>query len=171
MTTPTDDDARRALRQAPPDDGLMVRAAIAFVALPGVIAFAIPLGIARFMPSRSTGFARSGLLELVLGVIVLLWCARDFYVHGRGTLAPWSPPAVLVRTGLYQWTRNPMYVGVLLIVIGWALSLRSSPIAGYAAGLALLFHLRVIFGEEPWLARTYGADWAEYRKRVPRWIL
>ena len=149
----------------------MARAIFAFVALPGVIAFAIPLLIARVRPSGSQGFARSGLLEFVIGLVVLVWCVRDFYVHGRGTLAPWSPPSTLVRTGLYQWTRNPMYVGVLLIVIGWALGLRSSPIALYAAILALIFHLRIVFGEEPWLAKTYGPDWAEYRKRVPRWLL
>ena len=67
--------------------------------------------------------------------------------------------------------RNPMYVGVLLIVIGWALGLRSSPIGRNAIILAVLLQLRVVFGEEPWLAKRYGADWAEYRKRVPHWVL
>jgi protein-S-isoprenylcysteine O-methyltransferase Ste14 len=157
--------------QPPPPAGLLARALIAFAALPGIVAFALPLLIARARPSGSPGFARSGLLELVLGSCMLLWCVRDFYEHGRGTLAPWSPPSALVRTGLYQWTRNPMYVGVLLIVIGWALGLRSSPIGVYALILAVLFHLRVVFGEEPWLAKTFGADWAEYRNRVPRWVL
>jgi protein-S-isoprenylcysteine O-methyltransferase Ste14 len=152
-----------------PQDGLLLRATIAFAALPGVVAFALPLVIAT-TTVRTAGFARAGLVELALGVAVLGWCVRDFYVHGRGTLAPWAPPMTLVRTGLYSWSRNPMYLGVLLIAAGWAIGFRSQPLTVYTAVLAVLFHLRVVFSEEPFLLRTFGDAWAEYRKRVPRWV-
>lgn len=152
-----------------PATSLLVRAIIAFVALPGIVAFGLPLVFVRFT-AHSPGFARAGLLELVLGVAILFSCVRAFAVSGRGTLAPWSPPVALVRDGLYKWSRNPMYIGVLLIVAGWALGFRSQVLWIYVAALAVAVHLRVVLGEEPYLARTYGDAWIEYRKRVPRWV-
>ncbi len=101
---------------------------------------------------------------------MLVWCVWDFYIRGRGTLAPWDPPQALVRDGIYKYSRNPMYVGVLAIVVGWAIGFRSSTLAFYAVCLAAAFHLRIVFAEEPLLARTHGAAWVEYRDRVPRWF-
>ena len=146
-----------------------MRAIVALVALPGIVAFALPLAVVRFT-EHSPGFARAGLLELALGVTILLSCVRAFYVSGRGTLAPWFPPVTLVRDGLYKWSRNPMYIGVLLIVAGLALGFRSQVLWIYVAVLAVAVHLRVVFGEEPFLARAYGDAWTDYRKRVPRWV-
>jgi protein-S-isoprenylcysteine O-methyltransferase Ste14 len=102
--------------------------------------------------------------------VILGWCVRDFYVLGKGTLAPWDPPKRLVVLGLYRYSRNPMYVGVLCIVIGWALGFRSQSLAIYAASLLVLFHLRVVFFEEPFLARTHGAEWDRYKASVRRWL-
>jgi len=71
---------------------------------------------------------------------------------GKGTLAPWSPPANLVIVGLYRYTRNPMYVAVMLILVGWSVSFGLRGLYVYAAFVAIAFHLRVVLGEEPWLA-------------------
>ena len=60
-----------------------------------------------------------GLLVMFLGTVVLGWCIRDFYISGKGTLAPWDPPRKLVVMGLYRYVRNPMYIGVLILVAGW----------------------------------------------------
>ena len=148
----------------------MIRAIFAFIALPGIVAFVIPIVVARV--TRVAGpFARAGLLELVLGSAILLWCAREFHVNGHGTLATWAPPTTLARGGLYRWSRNPMYIGVLLILIGWALGFNSSLLWAYTAVLAIAFHLRVILSEEPHLARMFGDEWKVYKKRVPRWVL
>jgi protein-S-isoprenylcysteine O-methyltransferase Ste14 len=145
------------------------RAVLAFVALPGIVAFAIPLWLVR-----SDSGARRGhwldLFPLVAGCLLLLWCVRDFYVTGKGTLAPWSPPRHLVSVGLYRYSRNPMYLSVNLILLGWAAYFWSPVLLMYALAVALGFHLRVIFGEEPWLARTHGEEWQRYKERVPRWL-
>jgi len=101
---------------------------------------------------------------------VLVWCTVVFYVSGRGTLAPWSPPQKLVAVGPYRISRNPMYVGVTLILSGWAVLFWSFTLTVYSALVLLAFHIRVIVGEEPWLQRTFGADWESYRARVPRWL-
>jgi len=146
------------------------RALLAFVALPGVVAFAAPLLLAWLDP-KARGFEPLALIPLVGGVFLLLWCVRDFYVSGKGTLAPWAPPRNLVVVGLYRWSRNPMYVAVLLVLLGFAIAFRSRQLLGYALVVGVAFHLRVVFGEEPWLARTHGEAWQRYRERVPRWLI
>ena len=105
------------------------------------------------------------------GIVGLFACVRAFYVEGRGTLAPWSPPKHLVVSGLYRYSRNPMYVSVVLILWGWAAGFHSRALAIYVAAVMVAFHLRVVFGEEPWLARTHGEAWHRYKAAVPRWLV
>lgn len=147
--------------------GLFWRALTAFLVLPGMVAFLVPW----LLRPPSARFHSIGLVPLSLGTFLLLWCVRDFYVAGRGSLAPWAPPERLVIVGLYRLCRNPMYVAVLTILCGWALTFHSGALWTYAACLAVAFHARVVLVEEPWLARTHGAAWDAYRARVPRWLM
>lgn len=144
------------------------RALFAFVAMPGMVAFLVP----AFWLWQSGAILqhRWGGVVFVLGTLGLLWCVRDFYVQGKGSLAPWSPPQRLVIVGLYRYSRNPMYVCVTLILLGWAASFASPGLLAYCACVDLAFLLRVVYGEEPWLARQYGASWQAYAERVPRWL-
>lgn len=148
---------------------MFARALLAFLALPGVVAIAVPVAW-LLVGARTQVVQPWGLFPLIMGFLALLWCARDFYVAGKGTLAPWAPPARLVVIGLYRYTRNPMYVAVVLILLGWAASFGSLGLFIYGMAMALAFHLRVVWGEEPWLARTHGQDWVQYASRVPRWF-
>ena len=110
-------------------------------------------------------------MPLAAGSLILLWCIRDFYVAGKGTLAPWDPPKKLVTVGLYRFTRNPMYVGILLFLAGW-IGLAGSPLlAGYTVLLAIAFHLRVVLYEEPRLAQQFTEQWFAYVASVPRWLI
>jgi protein-S-isoprenylcysteine O-methyltransferase Ste14 len=148
---------------------LFLRALIAFLVLPGIVAFLAPALILR---SIDTGTPHGeGVAVFLAGAFVLLWCVRDFYVAGRGTLAPWDPPRHLVSIGLYRFSRNPMYVGVLIVLLGWAIAFRSRPLLIYAVVVAILFHVRVLLYEEPWLARTFPDEWRAYKTRVPRWFI
>jgi len=147
---------------------MLVRALLAFLALPGMVAFVVPLWIA--WPDRARGaFCWQGAIVVLAGGAVLSWCVRDFYVAGKGTLAPWDPPRRLVVVGLYRHVRNPMYVGVLTLVGGWAVLFWSWRLAAYAVLLALAFHLRVLLHEEPWLAAQFPDEWQRYRAQVRRW--
>ena len=146
---------------------LFARALLAFLLLPGIVAFALPLLV--FAPAIAR-FEWRGALLAVPGIVLLLWCVREFYSAGKGTLAPWSPPEHLVTTGPYRRSRNPMYIAVLLILAGWALGFRSRTLAKYAAIMAVVFYVRVVAFEEPWLAETHAARWHSYRSSVPRWI-
>lgn len=134
-----------------------------------MVAFAIPAAWLWHSNQWSLEH-RFGLLVLAVGTAGLLCCVRDFYVRGKGTLALWAPPRELVVVGLYRYSRNPMYVGVLLVLLGWAASFGSMGLFAYALLIAIAFHLRVVFGEEPWLSQTHGANWQIYKRQVPRWF-
>ncbi|MFO7538533.1 MAG: isoprenylcysteine carboxylmethyltransferase family protein [Chloroflexota bacterium] len=147
---------------------LFLRALFAFLIVPGVVAFLLPLLIAAVDPWRGAVWT-PGLVPVLVGAFVLLWCVRDFYAAGKGTLAPWSPPKKLVTVGLYRLVRNPMYVGVLTLVAGWSLYFSSFLLGAYALFLAIRFHMHVRSYEEPWLASQFGAEWEAYKAAVPRW--
>lgn len=150
--------------------GLFLRAVVAFLVLPGVVAFAVPFFLAHREGHEPALLPFGGALFL-LGMVALLGCVRDFYVAGRGTLAPWAPPTRLVRVGLYRFSRNPMYLSVLVVLVAWAVTYRSRTLLLYAAVVAVAFQLRVVLGEEPWLATRHTAEWHAYAAGVPRWLL
>lgn len=146
-----------------------MRALAAFLALPGIVAFGVPLLVLRPASARWT-MSIPAVLFTAAGITGLAACIREFYRNGRGTLASWDPPTRLVTTGLYRFTRNPMYLSVVGLVTGWATGFGSRGIGVYAAGLAGLFHLRVVWHEEPYVARTFPETWGPYAAVVPRWI-
>jgi protein-S-isoprenylcysteine O-methyltransferase Ste14 len=148
---------------------MFTQALIAFIALPGVVAIAVPVAW-LWASSHTTLVQPLGLAPLLIGLFALLWCVRDFYISGKGTLAPWTPPTRLVTIGLYRYTRNPMYVAVTLILLGWAICFGVPSQFVYTAVVAVAFHFRVVLGEEPWLARTHGSQWEHYSSRIPRWF-
>ena len=148
---------------------MFARALIAILALPGLVAGLVPALIVALDGRRSGGGAY-GFVVLGLGLFCLLWCVRDFFVSGRGTLAPWDPPKHLVVVGLYRHVRNPMYFSVLTVVAGWWLATGTRLLVGYAALLAIGFHLRVLYHEEPWLRRQFGDEWVLYSASVRRWL-
>ncbi len=148
---------------------LLARALFAAAILPGIFAGVIPWLIAARDPWRAGG-SDLGALVVGAGIGVLILCVRDFLVAGRGTLAPWDAPRRLVVVGLYRYVRNPMYLGVLLMVSGASIFTGSPAVAAYAAIVALAFHLRVIFHEEPALAREFPEDWPAYSAKVSRWL-
>ena len=144
------------------------QAVVAFLLLPGTVGFLVPLLLRPPTPIRT--FHPIGLVPLTIGAIILLACVRAFYVEGRGTLAPWAPPTRLVTSGLYRFSRNPMYVGVSLILLGWAMAYQARGLLIYALVVIAAFHLRIVWFEEPWLGRTHVAGWPAYRAGVRRWL-
>ena len=111
-----------------------------------------------------------GILPLILGAAFYLKCAWDFTFTGGGTPAPIDPPRIFVAKGLYRIARNPMYVGITLILTGESIVFESATLLAYAAILWLGFHLFVIYYEEPTLKKKFGKTYDDYFRAVPRWI-
>ena len=142
--------------------------------VPGTVTILVP----RWLLSSSAGsehfnigvFRYVGVVPILLGASIYLWCAWDFTFAGKGTPAPIDPPKELVARGLYRYVRNPMYIGVGCVLIGEALFFQSLALLAYAAGALLLAHIFVVLYEEPALTRKFGDRYRRYRETVPRWI-
>jgi protein-S-isoprenylcysteine O-methyltransferase Ste14 len=117
-----------------------------------------------------SGLSSFGFIPLVIGLAIYVACAWRFAAEGLGTPAPWDPPRRLVTGGLFRWTRNPFYVGVVTIVFAEAALFGSGAMLWFAVGVAIAFHLRVILYEEPVLRRLFGEEFERYAREVPRWV-
>ena len=138
---------------------------------PGMVAGYIPLALLRKGPQIETGVLSYLAFPLwLIGGIILLWSFWNFIHEGRGTPAPIDPPKELVAAGFYRYVRNPMYVGILLILIGHFLWFGYWSLLVYTAFAFLITHLFVTFYEEPTLRNKFGASYEEYCRRVPRWM-
>jgi len=142
---------------------------------PGVVAGLIPFLLAR--KNFENAFAGAfhvqhgvGMFVFLAGVTITLHCIANFAIHGRGTLSPADPTQRLVISGLYKFSRNPMYVGVMLTLIGEAIFTQSVDLWGYSLTVFTAFNLFIIFREEPRLKKDFGTSYHEYCKTVRRWI-
>jgi protein-S-isoprenylcysteine O-methyltransferase Ste14 len=148
-----------------------LKSLVFLIIAPGMVAGYIPLVLLRKGAQLQTGFFSYLAFPLwITGGVVLLWSFWNFLVQGRGTPAPIDPPKELVATGFYRYVRNPMYVGVLLILIGHFLWFGYWPLLAYTVLAFLIVHLFVTLYEEPTLKRKFGAAYEDYLQRVPRWI-
>lgn len=142
--------------------------------VPGVVAVYIPI---RLIASRAgtvkpdwRAWQIAAMLPLSIGAAIYFWCLWDFAIQGRGTPAPIDAPKHLVVRGLYNYIRNPMYIGVLLLIAGWAMFFQSRDVLIYGAIVGLFFHLFVVLVEEPLLRKKFGEAYLSYCARVGRWV-
>jgi protein-S-isoprenylcysteine O-methyltransferase Ste14 len=142
--------------------------------IPGSATVWIPwLILAHRLPAELTvplSFRLPGGLLMGAGAALYLSCLWDFTFTGRGTPAVWDPPVVFVSKGLYRFVRNPMYLAIVSILVGEALFFQSMILGWMAAGIAVGFHLFVVFYEEPALKRRFGASYERYCSEVSRWL-
>jgi protein-S-isoprenylcysteine O-methyltransferase Ste14 len=141
------------------------------VLLPGTVAVVLPAFLVRLTGANVqpvTGILGAGLVAAGLALVV--WTVTLFVKVGRGTLAPWDPTSRLVVRGPYRYVRNPMITGVGAILAGQALFFRSWAIAIELVLFALVNAIYFPLIEEPGLSRRFGAEYEEYRARVPRWL-
>jgi len=137
--------------------------------VPGTVAVYLPYRLARPLAPGPAALA-SALPLFFLGAAVYAWCVWDFATFGRGTPAPVDPPRRLVVRGLFRRVRNPMYLGVLTVLLGWLVLAPGRDLAAYLAGTWLVFHSVVVLYEEPRLHSHFGADYDRYAARVGRWL-
>ena len=149
---------------------LLLKTALFTVVMPGTFAVLLPILIAADRTSASGEALGLALSLFAFGTVVYLRSAWDFAAFGRGTPAPIDAPKQLVTRGFYRYTRNPMYVAVLTVVVGWAVFFGAVILLAYAALLFVIFSLFIRLYEEPRLAREFGGDYATYVSQVGRWL-
>lgn len=141
------------------------------IVVPGTVAILIPRWIVGgFAMPRGGPLTWMGIVCIVCGAAVYFRCAWEFAARGLGTPAPIAPTKFLVTTALHRYVRNPMYIGVALVILGEAAVFRTFCLIAYAALMLLTAHLFVVFYEEPALSRQFGPSYEDYRSTVPRWI-
>lgn len=139
-------------------------------AICALISWALAVLVAQAsIPLGWLSFVAIGLL--VIGLAILLAAVLDFS-RSETTVNPLEPEKAesLVVSGLFRFTRNPMYLGMALILFAWALYLANAlAIIGPVLFIASITVLQ-IKPEEEALGKIFGQDYAEYRKRVRRWL-
>ena len=113
---------------------------------------------------------RIGGALMLAGIALAVYCSNLFSRVGGGTPVPIEPPTRLVITGLYRYSRNPIYVAHVGFLLGLFLYRGESSLLLYAAIYAGIIQTWIVRGEEPGLQRRFGAEYVEYMRDVPRWI-
>jgi protein-S-isoprenylcysteine O-methyltransferase Ste14 len=138
-------------------------------------ALALGYALTRYVPigpglASPNGKALTvGLIFVVAGFALAFLAARRFRLTGTSVI-PGEPASALVTVGVYRVTRNPMYIGFILLYFGLSIVLTSVWILLLLIPVVLVLHRGVVLREEAYLARKFGDDYTRYAERVPRWL-
>jgi protein-S-isoprenylcysteine O-methyltransferase Ste14 len=152
----------------------MLGSAVFLIFAPGLVAGYVPWRICGWRVEApllgTSSFRLIGMLLIATGLPLLLDSFARFALQGLGTPAPIFPTRHLVVTGLFRYVRNPMYVAVVMLILGQGLFFGSVRVIEYGIAVWVGFHLFVLIYEEPTLRKTYGPQYEEFCANVPRWI-
>jgi protein-S-isoprenylcysteine O-methyltransferase Ste14 len=119
---------------------------------------------------KTTAGQVMGVTLFLASLGLVIYCSRLFSRIGKGTPVPIDPPRELVVSGLYRFTRNPIYVGQVAILLSYFLYSGELGLLLYAGAWLLLVQGFIVWVEEPGLRRRFGAAYLEYTRTVPRWV-
>ncbi len=150
------------------------------IAPPPLIALAallIGLLADRLYPTHVLDALLAWPIRVVIGVVlfvagggIAVIAARTFRRIGTN-VSPWEPAMKLVTGGIYDWLRNPMYVGIFLMLAGIAVAIGSDWLLVVIAPTALVMHYGVVMREERYLEAKFGDEYRRFKARVPRYGL
>jgi protein-S-isoprenylcysteine O-methyltransferase Ste14 len=106
-----------------------------------------------------------GLFVWVMGLVLSIWS-----ISSLGLKSTFGDQEELIKQGPYKFSRNPQYIGFIISLLGWVLMTQSNYTL-IVSLLACVPLMSVPFIEEPWLMDTYGEDYVEYKKVVPRFFI
>ena len=114
-------------------------------------------------------FRPVGLVFVFFGILVNLRADRLF-TRGKTTVKPDGTPTAMVTSGPFRYSRHPMYLGFVLILIGVAIMLGSVSALFIPVLMFILLEFIYIPQEEKRMEECFGQEYLEYKKRVRRWI-
>jgi len=138
----------------------------------GFFTFYFPYLLVTFDPFRFDTFIFTYVAFplWIVGTSMILWCSIDMVQKGFGTPAHLDPPKRLIINGLYRYTRNPIYVGALLVQLGFILWFGSQLMILYFLFFVLAYQILITLVEEPILKHTFSVEYEAYCAQVPRWF-
>jgi protein-S-isoprenylcysteine O-methyltransferase Ste14 len=111
-----------------------------------------------------------GALIAFAGGVLAVAAERQFRAVGTN-VPPWKPTLRIATEGVYSRMRNPMYIGLLLLVGGIGVALASDWTLVLLVPTAIVLHYGVVLREERYLEAKFGDTYRRYRDKVPRWGL
>ena len=111
----------------------------------------------------------TGLAFIVIGFALAAWSARAFQLAGTSVI-PGEPSTALVASGPYKITRNPIYIGFILVYFGLAIILTSMWVLILLIPTLFILQRGVVQREETYLELEFGEAYRRYKVKVPRWL-
>lgn len=149
---------------------LLIKNLLFTILVPGTVAVLIPIIISRDISPAADLMTLFAFILWLFGLIIYIYSVWGFAIWGKGTPAPVDAPKHLVIRGLYQYMRNPMYIGVLSILLGWTCLYSSLSLWLYWLFMAGCFQLFILYYEEPKLLQLFGSEYKSYCLTVNRWL-
>ena len=153
---------------------LLFRNLIFTILQPGLVVGLIPYLLIQRTSNLEWNFNELnhllGGIIFLIGFAILLLCVFRFATEGKGTISPADRTKELVIKGLYRFSRNPMYVGIILILIGQTIFVKSIYLLIYTILVFISFHIFIKYIEEPRLKRDFKDDYELYIRKVRRWL-
>lgn len=137
------------------------------LALGCLLTLVIPIGPGL---GSANGLALTvGLIFVVIGFTLAAFSARAFHLAGT-SVVPGQASTALVTYGPYKITRNPIYIGFVLVYFGLAIVLTSMWVLLLLIPTLIILQRGVVEPEEAYLERTFGDAYRKYKAQVPRWL-
>jgi protein-S-isoprenylcysteine O-methyltransferase Ste14 len=137
------------------------------LALGCLLNLVLPIGAPLASPNRLALIA--GFAFVAIGLALALLSIRRFLLAGTSPI-PGEPSTTLVVVGPYQFTRNPIYIGFVLVYFGLAIILTSVWVLVLLIPVLIILQRGVVEREEVYLERQFGETYTKYKARVPRWL-
>ena len=137
-----------------------------------LVFFLVAVGLQRYVPLPHLPATMGRVVGAVLALswlVLSMWSVRRFWASGT-SIIPFRPTTAVVTSGPYRVTRNPMYLGFLLLYAGLACWLGLIWPLLLAPGLVWLISVWVIRREEEYLDRKFGHEYRQYQSHVRRWL-
>ncbi len=142
---------------------------------PFAVLYIIPHFLTDRFPPQEHGFGlpglyTTGIVLMVSGALLALWCTWQMLWRGKGTPLVATPPSEILNQGIYKYIRNPMMWSLILVLLGEVVHHGSWVLALWLAAWARIGHLFLVMYEEPQLHQRFGESYAAYCRNVPRWL-
>ena len=140
----------------------------ATIALGGALQWLLPIDVlATIRPAWRGSFGAA----VIFAGVLLAVLGRDLLVRLGTNVSPLRPTTALATEGIYNWTRNPLYTGGTLVMLGVALIFALDWLVLLIVPSAFILHFGVVRREEQYLERKFGDQYRQYKLQVPRYGL